>query len=67
MIEIQQYSEGTGEENIPALMAFPSNEGKQMMTKLYYAGSSSPKLCDDLEEWDGVGGSRGRGHVHAYG
>ena len=34
---------------------------------LYYAGSSSPELCDDLEEWDGVGGSKGRGHVHAYG
>ena len=34
---------------------------------LYYSGSSSPGLCDILEEWDGVGGSRGRGHMHAYG
>ena len=34
---------------------------------LYYAGSSSPELCDNLEEWDGVGGPRGKGHVHAYG
>ena len=33
---------------------------------LFYAGSSGPELCDNVEEWDGMGGSRGRGHMHVY-
>ena len=32
---------------------------------------TQPRLCDNLEGWDGVagweGGSRGRGHMHTYG
>ena len=33
---------------------------------LFYAGSSGPELCDNIEEWGGMGGSRGRGHMHVY-